>query len=325
MAGNASAALGRFYPDHFTLTGTVTVPCGFAYMSQPAIDIATGRLEARSLTGGNPSDTLVTNYRSGYPVSLATVAFVAADSDGVDRAARFAPAPTTTAWTSGVYAISGTGLAFARGVAPDGPYDSFNLGLSVTDASDFAAALGAGPAMTIGGCTVAGHCTARALAAGSPIMARYGRLRMANAIGSAKLALHMPLEAQYRTTGGGYATNTIDNCTTITQNRILQGNALKGLPVLTFAGANPIAFANGRATLMIASPGSPGSRDLTTNLSAAGAASNCIGLAGVTAATGDMAYLRETWCAGTQHDPAARAAFDVYPKGDRFIYQRENY
>jgi MSHA biogenesis protein MshQ len=326
VTGNASAAPGRFYPDHFTLAGTVSAPCGFAYMGQPAIDIAGGRLEARCLTGGQPSYQAVTNYRTGYLVSLATAAFVAADADGVDRSARFSPAPTATAWTSGVYAISGTGLAFARAAAPDGPYDSFNLGLTVTDGSDYAAALGPGLAMTVGGCTVAGHCTARALASGSPIKARYGRLRMGNAIGSDKLPLYMPLEAQYRTAGSGYATNTIDSCTTITQNRILQGNAQKGLPVLTFTGTtNPIVFTNGRATLKIDKPGSPGSRDLTINLSAAGAATNCVGLAGVTAATGDMSYLRETWCAGTQHDPAARASFDVYSKGDRFIYQRENY
>jgi MSHA biogenesis protein MshQ len=331
VAGNASAALGRFYPDHFTLAGSVSVPCGFAYMGQSAIDITAGRLEARSLvTSGPPtdppSDQVVTNYRTNYPVSLASVAFVAADADGVDRSARFSPAPTATAWTAGVYAISGTGMAFARDVAPDGPYDNFNLGLRATDASDYASVLGAGPVMTIGGCTAAGHCTARALASGSPMKARYGRLRVGNTIGSANLRLSMPLETQYRTAGGGYATNTVDSCTTITQNRILQGNALKGLPVLTFAAtANPIVFAGGRATLTIDAPHHNGSRDLSVNLTAAGAASNCVGLAGATAAAGDMTYLRETWCAGTQHDPAARAAFDVYPKGDRFIYQRENY
>lgn len=328
-SGTASAALGRFYPDHFTLTGTVAAPCNFAYMSQPAIDITTGRLEARSMTGGNPGNTLVTNYRSGYPVTLATAAFVAADTDGVDRSARFTPAPTTATWTGGVFAVSGTGLAFARDAAPDGPYNTFNLGVKATDGSDNAAIEGAGPAMTITGCSTSvpsSYCTARAFAAGSPISARYGRLRMNNAIGSSRLRLALPLELQYRTAAGGYTTNTLDNCTTIPQSRIVQGNAQRSLPALTFsATADPIVFAAGRATLVVDAPGAAGSRDIAVNLSAAGAAASCLGLTGATTATTDMTYLRDTWCAAAQRDPSARASFDVYRKDDRFIYQRENY
>ena len=99
---------------------------------------------------------------------------------------------------------------FSRLVAPDGPYDTLQLGLKLLDPRD--ALTLASPDMLANGagnCAVAGTCDARAL--GTPISVRYGRMAVLPGSASELEALDVPLLAQYFD-GSGFRPQTADLC-----------------------------------------------------------------------------------------------------------------
>ena len=127
----AAARIGRFYPASFALSGAAVTPSCSAgnqtYMNEPALGIAF-TLQARNTAGG-----VTTNYRASvYNVGTVTLHAENADA-GTNLASRVTGLPSAV-WTLGVYSLTATGATFVRSAAPDGPFDSVVLGVSVTDA-----------------------------------------------------------------------------------------------------------------------------------------------------------------------------------------------
>lgn len=321
----ATARVGRFHPSHFALASgaQVTPSCssgGFTYMGEPALGVRF-TLEARNL-----ANAVTTNYRtSGYTVG--TVGVVAENADaGTDLGGRLTGLPATT-WVAGQYIMNATGATFTRGTSPDGPFDSLVIGASVTDADGGVLASRDMNAATAGAC--GGACTARALNASSATRVRFGRLRVGNAMGAPQLELPVPLTVEYWT-GTGFATNSLDGCTRLTNTNVtfsgyrapLAACATSGTPT----GANGIVFTGGRATLRLSRPSTSGSVDLTPNLGATASGSTCSASASATATAASRAWLQGNWGASTyDRNPTARAVFGLHRRSQDIIFSREAY
>jgi len=321
----ATARVGRFHPSHFALASgaQVTPSCssgGFTYMGEPALGVRF-TLEARNL-----ADAVTTNYRTtGYTVG--TVGVVAENADaGTDLGGRLTGLPATT-WVAGQYVMNATGATFTRGSSPDGPFDSLVIGASVTDADGAVLASRDMNAATAGAC--GGACTARALNASSVTRLRFGRLRMGNAMGAPQLELPVPLTVEYWT-GTGFATNSLDGCTRLTNTNFtfsgyrapLSACATSGAPT----GANGVVFAGGRAALRLSRPATSGSVDLTPNLGATASGSTCSAGAAATATAASRAWLQGNWGASSyDRNPTARAVFGLHRRSQDIIFSREAY
>ena len=318
---SGTVAVGRFVPDRFSLSsGSRTPACTtggavLSYMDQPFSLAAT--LVAQNFAGATTE-----NYHpssGGY--APATVTWQAENANsGTNLGTRLANASAT--WANGSYVVNSTTATFNRlAPPPDGPYDSLQLGVQLTDPD--------GPvlggldmnAATSGACA---PCTAKTV--GAPISARFGRLRLQNANGSQLISMPIPMQTQYWN-GSGFITNTVDNCTTIAIGNIAlgnyQGNLNSGETTVTVGGM----FNTGVGTLRLSAPGAAnnGSVDVSVNLTGGTAGASCT--AAMPASTGaDLAYLQGAWCGATYvNDPTARATFGVFKNTDRLIYQRENF
>lgn len=184
--GSAAAGpFGRFYPDHFTYTATLTPACssGLTYMDQPGLGINLN-LQAVSLGG------LVTNrYTAGY--SYLGTFDISGDNGGTPVTLRLSSALPAFAWNNGSYAVATT-ATFTRDSTPDGPFDSFALKANIFSEPD---------SVTIAGSNLS-----------NSIALRYGRIKVSNEYGSSLLPLNMPVAVQYFD-GSGWTSNTLDSCT----------------------------------------------------------------------------------------------------------------
>jgi hypothetical protein len=279
----------------------------------------------------NTADARTSNYGSGYTVS--TVSVVLEDSNtgnGAALAARLTGLPAVT-WSSGKYILSATTAGLSRNAIPDGPFDSLQLGVKITDAFDSAnfqpASLNMN-ATASGNCTLLLNCDAQA--AGSVTKLRFGRLRVFNANGSELLALPVTLQAQYWN-GTGFVVNTLDSCTTINAANIGFGNYLNNLNSGETSATIAGAFSSGTKTLTLSAPGAGnnGSVDLVVNLETTTTINSCIASwspSTPTPAGASLTHLLGQWCgSGYSKDPTARATFGGYKGAAQFIYQRENY
>ena len=328
VTGTTTGNVGRFYPDHFTMTAgsSVTPYCGpvttgFTYMGQPALGLAF-TIEARSV-----QDSLTTNYRSGG-YNVGTIGYVAENADaGTNLGGRLSGLPAGT-WSAGAYAVNAASVIFARpGVAPipDGPYDSLLLGASVTDPDG---ATIASPDMNASSVGCGAGCTAKAISS-IPTKLRFGRLRIGNRLGSPQLPLPIPLAAEYWN-GTGFVTHAQDSCTRLTNTDIAFSNA-QGFGACATSGSptgvNAIVFSNGLASsFRLSPPLARGSVDLAVNLAAPGGASTCTGGAAAIATTRTATWLQSNWGANTyDRNPSARASFGQYSNTPDVIYRREQY
>ncbi|MDI6747879.1 MAG: hypothetical protein QMD17_12120 [Rhodocyclaceae bacterium] len=232
---SATLAVGRFVPDRFTLaSGSRTPACttggaALSYMGQPFSVAAT--LVAQNFAGGTTE-----NYHpssGGY--APATVVWQAENADsGSDLTARLVN--VGAAWSNGSYAVNSATATFNRAAAPDGPYDSLQLGVRLTDPD--------GPvlggldmnAATSGACAPSA-CTARTI--GAPISVRYGVLRLSNAYGSELLGIRVPVRALYchAASAGNctdWRTSTSDACTSFTSVDASFGNYQGALNAVNF-------------------------------------------------------------------------------------------
>ena len=302
-AYSASTTVGRFVPDHFTLTsGAVTAACGgFTYMNQPFQSLA-ATVQAQNASGA----VTVNYYSTGFPAPLAAVAWQAENADnGIDLSSRLNVAAPSPLWNSGVYSVSTAAASFRRATPdnPDGPFGSLQLGVRVTDPDAVALNSLDMNAATTGACA---PCTAKAV--GAATGTRFGRLRLLNAHGSELRALPVPVRAEIWS-GSGFATNTLDSCTTIGAVTL---NAAPSTCTLTPAQAGVgSVLAAGAGTLTLAAPNVGG----------------CIDLRMTT-----PSWLLGNWDGADQplpggdgnlydDDAAARATFGIYR--DRLIYRRE--
>lgn len=336
-AGN----VGRFYPHHFSLASgsSVTAACsagGFTYMAQPNLGIA-ATVEAR-----NKADAKTSNYlyaAAGGYANLGTVSVVAENANaGMDLAGRISSLGSP-AWSAGDYAISTTAAEFSRSAAPDGTYESLQLGVKVT-ATDVAAPALNGTNMKA---TTTGDCTAvlptadcDAVKVGAATKIRFGRLRLSNAFGMKNSSLEMQVQAQYWS-GSSWVLNSSDACTAISAARA----ALSGYTAAWTTSITPatLTLSGGQGNLVLAAPtptapatDNTGSVSVAINLGTGTADTSCLAShPAMTAPTANLAYLRGmngSCPASTTYtaDPSARATFGIYsPETRRTVHVRETF
>jgi len=305
LIGSApTARFGRWYPSHYTFSGSLTAGCsagGYTYMGQDALGVAL-TLRAHAFSGGTPSasDPVVSRYGAGY-TNLAAVT-VAGDNAGTPVAVSrltspaFPAMPNTALWSAGLFQINDT-YAFGKLASPDGPYDAFKLQVSLND-PDGAPLIGSSETATT--------------------RLRHGRLWLGNAYGSELLDLPVALQAQYWT-GGGWSLNTLDSCTTLPAASITMGNYQGNLSACEtrIQPAGTLGFSGGRAAFSLRRPGqgNDGSVDLGVNVGTGISGRTCVGASETDAAAGNV-----PWFGPNQ---GARAAFGLYRAP--IIYMRENY
>lgn len=217
-------------------------------------------------------------------------------------------------WTAGAAALS-TDVTLGRALVPDGAFDMNNgflaLGVWPRDAD------GVTPPVAARNLDADDTAGAERVAVGAADV-RFGRLRIANAHGSALLKLPLPALLEYWTLGrGGFVTNSADMCTTLAtgdfsldqwRNNLELGETL----------VEGVGFASGTGSVTLAQPSGGdnlynGSVRLGVDLSAAG-----------------RGYLQGCWTAapcedGYDQNPTGWGSFGSHKKASEFIFIRENY
>ncbi|MEW6676829.1 MAG: LamG domain-containing protein [Pseudomonadota bacterium] len=318
-ACSAATPIGRFVPDHFevsTNTPAFTPACGsFTYLGQP---FGFGTRPRFTVTAKNQAGATTANYTGSlWKVTSATVTGQSwTGSSGTVEAMGSLPGPTVTDLGAGSGLIefdvgdpdSGGGLRFVRGVLAAPASVSLTLAASVADSEGV---LYAGNPYTLAGI---GFDDGNAGTATDAEM-RYGRLRLANAHGSERLALTVPLTAQYWN-GQGFVTNTADLCTPL---------AVPTLSFFTQTTTNQLA--SGETSATFNTPLVAGSGNL--RLSAPGTGN--FGYLDITVTA--PAWLRFNWDGTDQgsdgdlldDNPRARASFGKRNTGRNVIMRREIY
>jgi MSHA biogenesis protein MshQ len=145
---------------------------------------------------------------------------------------------------------------------------------------------------------------------------RSGRLRMLNMYGSERLALAVPLEAQYWS-GSYWTTNQQDSCTVVPMSSLIMGPYIGALAACN-AQVSPTGSQTlnaGKLSLNLSKPTVSGSVEMVLNLGNTPSGSTCIGTTPSPATAAGLAWFGA--------NPSARATFGVYKSP--LIYLRENY
>ena len=314
--------VGRFKPDHFTLSsGTLTnrgaAACSpassFTYLGE-GLDL-TFTLTAEQLGGG-----ATTNYTGAYakldPTVFSNYA-VGARSGTTDLTSRISGIVTgSPAWMGGVLNNITLRTAVARAASPDGPWTGTQFGIAPND--------GEGTVLTTLDFDVDGVGGNDHAKVGGTTELRFGVLKLDNAYGSELLPIRVPVRAMYWN-GSSWQTNADDNCTSFGAviatlsnykappsgtalapgNFSIASNWTSGTVTL---GTTPAASGTANIVLSKPSPTATGSVDLTLDLTSA------------------LPWLRGTWSSvGTawQQNPAVRLNFGA--SRSPFIYLREMY
>lgn len=342
-AATGLIGVGRFIPDHFIVTpgaltnrqGLACAPAStFTYEGEPFR--VTFMLTARNALA---APTVTTNYATAntyarldgaVPANFGFGAVDLADStpplSATALTTRLAPGTSSGTWLAGTGNFTAD-VTVNRAAAPDGPFESFRLGVLPVDLDNVtlrAAELDLDADVPANG-------NDRVSVGSTKI--RFGRLRLGNISGSALLPLRMPMEAQYWN-GTFFVTNTDDSCTAPAPANVGLGNAIGGITTSVTAVS---ALTSGRGTITLAPPagGNRGSIDVAVNLgpvppgTATADACPAAPAAFAPAATAaNRAYLRGNWCnpPGTYtKDPSARARFGIARGSEETIYFRENF
>jgi len=302
--------LGRFYPDHYEVTASQTAACnGFTYMSQPPLNQPTFgvslAIQAMASTGATP----LSRFTDGYASFLSTFKVTGENNvtvfDPLNN--RLSPALPDFKWNAGTYSGSGT-YSFNRAASPDGPYDNFKLKVTITDAD--------GAQITkLNGAAAGGNSVLS-----SATMIRFGRLRLPNAFGPETAPVIMALRTEYYN-GTGFATNTLDNCTSLNLATDLQlktgGSWMAGNTAMSIGSGTTNAtianspFVNGQAGLSFSAPGAGNVGFVDVQVPAATMSS--------------FPWLQYDWNNDGSLDTTlnARANFGIYRGNDRIINWRE--
>ena len=332
-----TVVVGRFVPDHFSLTLSTTPALktfcaagAFTYIGQLFTYSTTPQASiiAQNVAGAT------TQYYTGAlwrPVGSSSYTSVPAL---LDTSLTTPPVIASNNNGTGTETIAlADQLAYTRSLTtPPAPFNAaISLALNVTDASDVAVA-GNGTITAVAAATFNGGGIGMAFSSGAAF--RYGRLKIGNAFGSEAADIPVPLEAQYWN-GTSFVTNTADSCTTLTAANFALGNYTKGLSAANTGTSHVTiggAFASGKGALKLnrPSPTATGSVDLAINLGVGAATTDTscpAWTAPVPTSNGsDKSWLRGKWC-GTNydHDPRARVTFGIYKNANEFIYLREVY
>jgi MSHA biogenesis protein MshQ len=297
--------VGRFYPNHFRLAGAnILEACAagnFSYMDQDEIGLQY-TLEAERLGGGITLNYFTTGYTTGTVVTAAEN-----NGDGVDLTGRLTNVGSAN-WVTGQYAINITDLQFDRDSAPDGPFDSLQIGVSVSDPD--------------GAQVESLDMLSSSVRSLDTTQVRYGRMLLSNAHGSELLPLTVPAVLQYFD-GNNFVVNTDDSCTTLLITDVdlsndEQSNERDG--TITVNGATVTASVQnspasaGRLDIDLTPPGvgNTGFIDLVPDLS--------------TATGADLSWLQFDFDGdGTDDDPMSRATYGIFNGRPQQIYMQEVY
>jgi hypothetical protein len=308
IGSTASARMGRWYPSHYSFTGSVVPACtagNFTYMDQDALAVSLV-VKAHATTGGAASatDPVVSRLVSSF-TGRASVTFSGDNASSPVAISRlsapgFPTMPSNSLWNAGQVSIADT-FAFSKlAGGPDGPYDSFRIQAAVADSD---------------GSTLIGTTST------TTTSIRYGQLRMVNSYGSELMALPIPVEARYWN-GSAFVTNTLDSCTAFPASAI-QMDAYTGNLNNCEARLSPTTLqtlSNGKlSALQLSKPGigNSGSVQLTLNVGTTPVASatTCLGASPSAAGAANLPWFGA--------NPKARATFGKYTSP--LIYLRENY
>jgi MSHA biogenesis protein MshQ len=224
-----SQSIGRFVPDHFTLTANmVENACdatNFTYMGQPSLTL-TYEIEAQNLAGN-----LTLNYVDSFIHS--TVSFVAENAtNGIDIGGRLTDYQGS--WTGGKFSPTTGTLnedvgSFSRNTVPDGPYEQLIFGLKISDTDGSVLE-------SLDMLSVTGTPSAKNLSSTLNKL-RFGRWNVENSSGPETSNLSQPMYAQYLASSGQYITNTDDSCSTISSESnevvLTDGSIDKDLTTIT--------------------------------------------------------------------------------------------
>jgi len=223
--------VGRFRPDHFTLTsGTPSPGCGtFTYFGQDGFSSTaftliaqnSNNITTQNYAGSYAKLALTTWANFGFTVTNPPVGSVLSESDTVPEGSWSNGVATVTAWhqLSRPTALTGETNVVVRAA----PTDSDGVTMAASDV---------GPSTPL----------------------RYGRLTLQNAYGSELLALPMSLTAEYWN-GTSWVTNVADSCTALTAPADGSGLALNlaSTGTTTSTLSNPLD--SGDAGFSLAAPG----------------------------------------------------------------------
>lgn len=220
-----SNTMGRWYPSHYSFTGSLTPACtagGFTYMDQDALGVDL-RIRAHAQVGASPSatDPVASRYTNELAGLATATVTLSGDNTGtqssavsVDLARLSSPAwPNTPQWNAGQILLQDT-FAFSKGANPDGPFDDFRILARLGNAATNADADGS--TWLDGANSINSTNTTRV---------RFGRLRMTSVYGSERLPLPVQLEAQVWN-GRIFVTHTADSCTQLAADSVVMSNYL---------------------------------------------------------------------------------------------------
>lgn len=343
VTGTTSTNIGRFYPDHFAVTGSInnrkdlvcTPASTFTYMDEPL-------QLALTLTAQNTSNGVTQNYTTanGFAKLDATDPWLTLGSNrsfgtgaiDVTTTAPLSPRllldniPSGT-WNAGINNLTANfKLSKPTSTTPDstwGAYENVKLGVAPQDADGVSASVFTLDADNNGS-------NERVVVGNSKF--RYGRVALQNAYGSELLALGMPLTAQYWN-GNSWITNTSDSCTDTTLSFTAVGADItnKTCVIESSAANNSGKGCVGTPTNYqfleagLTGTDSNGTAGFAGNfnlwLKATGAGNT--GSLDVTATVSN--YLKFNWRGAGDTNPIARATFGIYKGNDKVIYFRELY
>ncbi|MBA4175086.1 MAG: hypothetical protein C0505_00765 [Leptothrix sp. (in: Bacteria)] len=331
VTGTTTGNIGRFVPAKFALSaGSVTHRSGLACAPASAFShLGENFRLGFTLTAQNLAGATTTNYRGSFakldPAAAAGWNLVGMDGSTVFSAAsgRLTLGSATGSWSNGVAAGITLTANAARAAAADGPFNA-TFGIAPMDSD--------GVAITAYDLDTDSPANGADHAAVAAVALRFGRLRLANAIGAADRPLNLPVTAQYWN-GTSFATNTLDSCTTVPATAVSLGNLRRTLTAADTAVASPVAVSGGLGALRLAAPagGHRGTLDVALSLGSAAADASCLqpwspGSGDAATAGVNLAFLRGAWCGSAyDKDPAARASFGLQRGHDGLIYRRENY
>lgn len=297
----ASATIGRFYPDHFTLASSnLTNSCStFSYMNEPRIGVSY-TVQAQSTT-----NRVLQNYHQGDYSGVATMAFAARNlapsALHTNLGSRFS-APIAQ-WQRGELTLASNSGVFARQPlphAPDGAFEQLQLGLQVSSEIDNRnfSNLNMTQSTTNNPCV---NCDAVAFA--QTLSLRYGRLVLDNAFAPEGENLPLSLKTQYWN-GTQFVQNSADNCTHFDASLL----SFTGTPALSATGAGTLNLGtNEQNSLVVSPPNVRGTWQVQYNA---------------------PAWLEYYWRTRSQHydeDPNAEIMFGRYRANPRQIYKREKF
>ncbi|HSX83901.1 MAG TPA: DUF6701 domain-containing protein [Cellvibrio sp.] len=330
-----SGNVGRFYPDHFSLGfARAENSCAtFSYMNDPGVELIY-RVEARSVAG-----SITTNYHSATYSGTAQSVYYAEENNDLDLTAR--ALGSASAWINGVMDFDTnnptTSFMITRQAsgAPDGPFNSIQIGLRLVDTLDNRQLLNRNMnASTTGDCIGANNCNAVQL--GNSLSLIYGRMYMKDAFGPEQSPLPMFWQNEFWN-GNTFVLNTADNCTLLSLDRVIFSGASTSINAANdtigvtrdgatsvFDYADPdasdgvgdgltgtaIAFQNGRAGVQYGAPGTQVTYPIRVDLT-------------------NLLHLRYDWNQDNNYLdtqlPPVEIRFSNYRGHDRIIYWREDF